>query len=283
MDNPLLSIAIPTFGQAPFLEKCLRSVAAQTQKVECMVCDAGTSFDYSNFSFVKVIRLQPDPGMAGCWSQAADQATTKYISFLADDNELEPQFAEVMVNFMERNPSCDLVFCNQSIMDEEGKIDRTRSQQMTHDYKRDILPEGILSSEIFQQLIQYNSIPFEACVMKSEVWKSFGPLRPEAHGALDFHFLTSLLIHKKTIGFISSSLMKFRVHGNSYSHRQEEKHCRGTLWAIENLKKQCSIQDQAFAKTLNQISFKFHKRLFRLTPSFKEKINLLISLIKISQ
>lgn len=102
-----LAIATPTFGKGRYLAICLDSIRAQTIEVDCCVCDGGTQFDFNDpkLSFVKRHSLLPDPGIVGCWNAAADLTESPYLAFLADDNALEPRFAEEMIGFWTRIPN----------------------------------------------------------------------------------------------------------------------------------------------------------------------------------
>ena len=232
-----LSVAIPTYGKSYFLAECLQSIANQTISVECIVCEGGSSFDFSEprWNWVKRKQLIPDPGMVRCWSEAANSSQSDYLAFLADDNAWEPKFAEKMLSFMENYPSCEVVFGNQFLINEASKIDLSTSQTMTKSYGRHKLSYGLLDSECATYLIQNNSIPLECCVIRRSVWERYGSFAPQAFGAFDLHFFTKLLSYGVQFGFLPEYLARFRQHPNSYTISQRQEHLKGAIWALQNI------------------------------------------------
>jgi glycosyltransferase involved in cell wall biosynthesis len=263
-----LSIAIPTFGDSPYLGQTLESIINQIVPVDCIVCDGGSNFNFSNFerNYIKHKRITPDPGMVTCWSEAANDSHSDYITFLADDNALEPQFAEKMLSFMREFPTCEAVFCNQFLISEEGEIDLQASYKMTRGYGRHKLKFGLINPNLTSYLIENNSIPIEGCVIKRSVWEKFGPFSQHAKGAFDLHFLTKLLLEGVQFGFIPDYLVQFRNNSNSYSVRHRVEHVKGAIWALENL----ACKSSSLQKPLQSKTFEYYEKLLRLELSSQE-------------
>lgn len=273
-----LSVAIPTFGKGFFLEECLNSIAQQTCSVIAVVCDGGSDFDFADpkWDWIQHISFNPDPGMVTCWSQAVNATQTKYVSFLADDNAWESNFAEEMLNFMRANPTCDIVFCNQYVMTANGQVDFAGSKRMTKQYGRDCLPFGILSSSYASHLVENNSIPLEACVIKRSLWDKYGPFETSAFGALDFHFFSKLIVNNVQFGFLPKYLMRFRLHPDSYVARQKEQHLRGLIWSLEDVLRESSSVKHIF----NKKTVEFYAQLLKLDISKDETIEIRNKLCK---
>ncbi len=273
-----LSVAIPTFGKSSFLAECLQSIGNQTIPVECIICEGGSSFDFSEprWNWVKRKQLIPDPGMVSCWSEAANSSQGEYLAFLADDNAWEPRFAEQMLSFMENHPSCEVVFCNQFLINETSEIDLSSSQAMTKSYGRHKLSYGLLDSDCTTYLIQHNSIPLEACIMRRSVWERYGSFATQAFGALDLHFFTKLLSFGVQFGFLPEYLARFRQNPNSYSVRQREQHLKGAIWALQNIESSNSkIQELLHKKMLN-----YYETLLKLDLPEQERKQVEQQLIK---
>lgn len=232
-----LSISIPTYGNGYFLDKCLKSIEDQTTPVECMVCGGESSFNFSDprWNWVTCELLSPDPGMVSCWSNAANKSSGEYLAFLADDNALEPEFAEKMLTFMVAHPTCEVAFCNQYVIDEEGCLNKEDSYKMTEFYGRHKLNYGLLQANQIPHLIQYNSIPLEACIIRRSIWERYGPFATQAFGAFDLHFFTKLLSFGVQFGFLDEYLARFRQHPNSYTIRQREQHLKGAIWTLQDI------------------------------------------------
>ena len=96
--NPDLSILIPTYGRAKYLEKAIESALAQKPtrcKVEIIIVsnnpyDAMTDLidKYKNKKNVFIYRNEENIGMVGNSNRCAELARGKYIAFLHDDDYL---------------------------------------------------------------------------------------------------------------------------------------------------------------------------------------------------
>jgi glycosyltransferase involved in cell wall biosynthesis len=107
VDDPFLSIAIPTYRRFDLLCETLESVFSLNFSfpVEILVIDNDSEqhelalkkmskFSHENFSYYK---NKKNLGMFGNWNQCLSLATGKYITILHDDDILLPEFA-VQVN-----------------------------------------------------------------------------------------------------------------------------------------------------------------------------------------
>jgi GT2 family glycosyltransferase len=237
-----ITVAVPTFGDARYLAETLESLRHQTQGVRVVVCDGGSSFDYSKFVGDEFFLLRPekDPGMVGAWSKAASYGDSELIAFVADDNKWTNHCAEKFLSFFREFPECDVVFGEQRIIDENGKMDVEATAKMTKTYGRSSLQRGRIVPDRYPHLIHCNSMGFEACVIRRSVWEAFGPLECRAHGAFDIHFLWRILANGVSVGFCPDAVVEFRLHGNNYSYRRERQHCEGALWAVRHILSSCS-------------------------------------------
>lgn len=231
-----LTIAIPTYGDSIYLAECLGSVGSQTQLVACSVCDGGSKFPFeqNEWNWIHHQRILPDPGIAVCWAAAADASQTEYIAFLADDNLLEPTFAEIMTQFMEATPSCDVVFCNQLFVNQAGESDLNLTEYFTHRYGRHELSEGLIPHHQAKDLLIKDTIPLEACVMRRSVWQQYR-FREEAKGALDLDLFSRMVVNGVRFGFISQQLMRFRIQPQSYVAQRGQEHAEAAIWSMSSI------------------------------------------------
>lgn len=120
MDEPLVSIIIPTFNRAHLIGETLDSVAAQTyQNWECIIVDDGSS-DRSQEIVQEYVdgdarfRLVPRPddkpkGASSCRNHGMEAALGKYVIFLDSDDVLLPTCLEGRVRYAEEHPDLDFV------------------------------------------------------------------------------------------------------------------------------------------------------------------------------
>ena len=247
-----LTVAIPTFGRGRFLSQTLNSIEDQTVPTIASVVGGSIEFDVSQYAggFVSFENRDPDPGMVACWNGAAESSNTSFLSFLADDNLLEPGFAETMTRFLDRHRECDVAFCNLRIINGNGELQPEESVTTARFYGRDQLSPGRIPDSLLEQLIARNSLPLEASVIRREVWDRFGPFDSRAEGAFDMHFFGRLLRGGTTFGFVSDFLVRFRYHDDCYSVNQKQKHLEGAVWALKDLQRVPSDFVPAFRKRL---------------------------------
>jgi GT2 family glycosyltransferase len=272
-----VSIATPTFGTPRYLKECIGSVRGQSIATAHIICGGNLSFTpETKLENVRIINQEEDPGMVRCWSTAASLAETEYIGFLADDNSLQPQFVEKMVQFLENNPSCDLVFCNQYHMDADGKIDLEKSEAFTAEFGRNLLPLGMLDTNYYQTIFQKNSIPIEACLIRKRIWNVFGPFRTEARGAFDHEFVYRVLLNGGKVGFIPDYLMNFRWHDGAYTARAKRDHLIGTVWSYEGLMNSSKEYSEIFKKKSTYLK----ARLLRYKMPFGQRVEIVKNVMR---
>lgn len=146
---PLVSVVIPAYNRAGYLQAALASAAMQTYRnTEIIVCD-----DASIQDPWPLIRQHADPrvryfrqvrnvGMFQNTRDALAQATGTYVAVLNDDDVWEPQFLQTLVDVLETHPDVVLAFCDCSIIDADGALNPAATEQNTRRWWRDRLREG---------------------------------------------------------------------------------------------------------------------------------------------
>jgi glycosyltransferase involved in cell wall biosynthesis len=115
----LVSVVIPTHNRAKLLERALRSVLAQTYPhLEIIVVDDGSSDATSDvvrrIDDRRLVYLRHEQPLGGSAARntGIDAASGKYIAFLDDDDEWEPQKTERQLALLARY---DAVLCMYSM------------------------------------------------------------------------------------------------------------------------------------------------------------------------
>ena len=116
--TPTLTIGLPVYNVAPFLEDALRSIFAQTfRDWELIAVDDG-----SGDGSVEVLRRLKDPrvrvlvdgehrGLGMRLNQIVSQAAGKYIARMDADDLMHPDRLARQVAFLEGNPDIDVAGC----------------------------------------------------------------------------------------------------------------------------------------------------------------------------
>jgi hypothetical protein len=108
-----VAICIPTYNQAPYLEKAVRSALGQTHPCEVWVSDDASTDDtpavmarlLSEHPQIKHIRHQQNLGLPGNPRWLVQQPLTEYIVRLDSDDELHPDYVEALLNAMQAHLS----------------------------------------------------------------------------------------------------------------------------------------------------------------------------------
>jgi len=104
--TPLVSICVPAYKGAAFLEECLSSALAQTYgDFELLVVDDDSpdatleiAQQYaSHDARVRVVRNPNNLGLVGNWNECVRLSRGEWIKFLFQDDLLEPQCLEQML------------------------------------------------------------------------------------------------------------------------------------------------------------------------------------------
>ncbi|MFT3929023.1 MAG: glycosyltransferase [Spongiibacteraceae bacterium] len=135
MPNPLVTIIIPSYNHAAYIQKTVESVVRQTYKpIELIVIDdgstdgsqtllAGLAAEYG-FCF----ESQANQGLSRTLNKGIALAQGKYICTVGSDDILLLDKTERQVAFMESNPTVAVCGGNQLIIDSDGIIVNKRQR-----------------------------------------------------------------------------------------------------------------------------------------------------------
>lgn len=123
---PKVSVIIPTYNRAKFIEAAIQSVLDQTyQDFEIILVDDGSTDETAEIikSFptdkLKYI-YQENCGRSNARNHALRLAKGRYIAFLDSDDLYLPGKLELQVGYMEEHPEVDMIYTSAYCMDENG-------------------------------------------------------------------------------------------------------------------------------------------------------------------
>src|SRR5579872_4648621 len=115
--RPLLTIAIPTVNRLELFKRALASALAQSIPVEIIVSDNGSSDGTDNYLLslelprnVRRFRHASTMPVQQHGTFLVSQVRTEWLTFLSDDDSLNPQFAAHVVALIEERPDVGLVY-----------------------------------------------------------------------------------------------------------------------------------------------------------------------------
>ena len=125
--NPLVSVVVTTYNQAPYIQQALQSVFDQTYpNFEVIVVDDGSTDDTPTklgpFMDRIVYVRQENPGVAASRNAGIQKAKGEFIALLDGDDLWELGKLAIQVEALRRFPSAGLIAVNGIEFDEHGVI-----------------------------------------------------------------------------------------------------------------------------------------------------------------
>ncbi len=147
MDNPLVSIIIPTYNYGRYIGRALASLASQDYKpLEIIVVDDGSTDDTRNViarSGLDVTYIhQANGGVSSARNAGLAAATGTFIAFLDADDYLLDGAISMRAGILLSRPDIGIVFCDTCTEDAEGNLHYRR--EAAKDIESDRFYEDLL-------------------------------------------------------------------------------------------------------------------------------------------
>jgi alpha-1,3-rhamnosyltransferase len=136
--QPLVSIAIPCYNHEKYVQECIKSVIEQDyENIELIIIDDGSKDEsvskiqallpecekrFSRFEF----RTRPNKGLCATLNEAIDWCEGEFYSAIASDDMMLPHKTSLQVQYFQKHPECDAVFGGMYVVDDDGKVVKTR-------------------------------------------------------------------------------------------------------------------------------------------------------------
>ena len=227
---PLVSICIPTFNGAKYLEEALLSGFAQTYtNLEFLVSDDnsqdGTLAIVERMAkqhgvAVKIMHHEP-AGIGANWNNCVEHAQGEYIKFLFQDDLLEPSCVQRMVDLALTDERIALVYCRRKILHDAANpadVAWVRQYGELHKVWRNItVQEGMVDGKTYLRDPYLMQIPHNkigepsAVLLKRDSFKRTGLFDLRLKQILDLVHWYKVMLEFK-IGFVDEQLVTFRLH-----------------------------------------------------------------------
>jgi glycosyltransferase involved in cell wall biosynthesis len=222
MNNSIskVSIVIPTFNRASYLENCIISCLDQTVKCEIIVCDHGSSDNTQQImekyhDKVIYIRREIDYGIHFSWLDGIIAASYDLIHLNFDDDWIAPTFIEECLRLMNDTVGCCFSNVNMYIQESDSykyNIIRLGLETGIHNsnllrkysYKNVLSPgAGLFRKKTLLDSLFVGNLPFS-----KNIYRGVGP---------DLLFSLMASEEYKNFAFINKPLAFFRSHDSSIS------------------------------------------------------------------
>ncbi|MGN7479329.1 glycosyltransferase family 2 protein [Solibacillus silvestris] len=215
----LVSVVIPCYNAAPFIEDCLDGLKSQTyEKTEViLINDASTDHTQkiaekwiknSKAPFQTILcNLPVNAGFAGALTVGYFMSSGEYIAVNDADDISHPQRFEKQVDFLLKNPDYDLIGSNYQVFyDPKLKEGGQKSNWLKYgDSIRKCYGEG-------GHCVSHGTILF-----RGKVFDMFGGPTRRIDGAEDYEFIVKFLNAKLKIENLKDVLYYYRDHDQQRS------------------------------------------------------------------
>ena len=230
--EPLVSICIPTYNGARFIEEAIESAINQIYpNLEIIISDDDSKDEtlniiksYKDKTKIPIYIYKHKPsGIGANWNNCIHKAKGKYIKFLFQDDLLDTTCINKMVDVIENDKTIELVLSKRNILvDEVYKSDITNKWIETYgDLQNDlnltfnngvaIIDKKILKLEEFLNVPLNNFGEPSVILFRKELIDQVGGFREDLVQILDFEFCNRVLLKNK-IAILDEKLVSFRLH-----------------------------------------------------------------------
>ncbi|MDR3733941.1 MAG: glycosyltransferase family 2 protein [Acidobacteriaceae bacterium] len=201
-----ISVVTPSYNQAEFLDRTIRSVLCQDYPdLEYLILDGGSTD--GSLAIIEAYadhltywRSTPDDGQAAAVAEGLARATGDILCYLNSDDLLAPDCLQRVATAFAQNPTVDMVFSNRCIVDPGDRITGFW-----------LLPP--LTGPLLQA---WPLLPQETCFWRRNLMARAGNVDVSLRFALDYDLFVRFLRHGrccKLPGFLAA----FRRHAQAKS------------------------------------------------------------------
>jgi len=271
-----VSVILPVYNVAPYLEDALESVLSQSLKeIEVIAVNDGSTDNseeiikrYQKHDSRVIVFSQENKGLSGARNTALRHATGEYIYMMDSDDMLSSPNALMTCYEYAKKHKADFVFFDREWFTDDGPIETlgvsgTRNVEENKQYKGDSLLDHLLETS------SYNAVVW-LLFINHDFLKRTGFAFYEGIIHEDELFTTKLMLSSSSVYCLKQYLIKHRIRsssivGKGYSRRNME--CYLTV-ADELLRfSQAPIIHKYLRYTLSKVFYTGHQIPFKDKPS----------------
>jgi glycosyltransferase involved in cell wall biosynthesis len=225
---PTISVLMPVFNAAPYVESAVRSVLSQTfRDFELLIIDDGSS-DASLSILERLasadarIRLttRPNKGLVATLNELLAGARAPWLARMDADDLCRPTRFERQLQFLEANPSVVAVGSRVLFIDSEGLPLMEAMDRYTHEQiDAELLRPGL-------------AIVHPSAMISAAACRAIGGFSDQYRHAEDLDFFLRLG-EVGALANLDEPLLDYRIHGASVSHRFVDEQAQSARRAIE--------------------------------------------------
>lgn len=219
--QPLVTIAVPSFNQGRFLEKALSSIIEQDLPVEIFLMDAASS-DHSLEiihqweNYLTGWRSHPDKGQSAAINEGIAQGKAPYVCWLNSDDWLLPGCFAKLIQALEAKPSCPAVY------------GRAWNMRETDQRKRPIWVEPFDE----HRLALRSLICQPATLIRRAAWEMVGGLNEKLHMAMDYDLWWRLYLACGPLHLLDDFVAVNREHQQTKTNTKRGQHYQEAMQIV---------------------------------------------------
>jgi glycosyltransferase involved in cell wall biosynthesis len=217
MNNPQVSICIPTFNRAELIGMAIESALQQSYvNIEIIVVDNDSTDNTKdvvmsyNDPRLKYVKNEKNLGLFGNFNRCIDLAKGKYIHILHSDDYIDANFTKNCVGFLESHPHVAMTFSSVVVL---SGSDQKKISLLDHNHIF-TAPEG------FRQILRTrNLINCPTVVIRREIYDVAGQYSCEYPYSADLYQWLKIS-RRFDIAYITHAVLYYRQgkHTESYQH-----------------------------------------------------------------
>jgi glycosyltransferase involved in cell wall biosynthesis len=199
-DSALVSVVIPCYNHARFLDSTITSVLEQTyQPIEIIVVDDGSTDGSAQVAARYPVRLvgQPNQGVASALNTGLAAARGAFLSTLGSDDLMHPRYVEACMDALRAEPAASFAYTQMTLF---GAVNRLYPGLPFH-------PETLAENDY---------VP-AAFVMRRSAFDNVGPFDVLIPRCEDWDLLLSMAEQGMWGVYIPQPLFFYRQHRKSYN------------------------------------------------------------------
>ncbi|RYZ98590.1 MAG: glycosyltransferase family 2 protein [Sphingobacteriaceae bacterium] len=222
---PAVSVIIPNYNHAQYLEQRINSVLQQTYRdFEVIIIDDHSTDNsrdvieqYRDNEHVSKI-IYNDTNSGGPfkqWERGINEASAEWVWIAESDDHADPQFLETLLKVAEKHANTGIAFSGSNWIDDKGKVGHDLSMHIKSFYKTGL--QAIRELLYWQCAVQNVS----SAIIRTDLAKPAikGLTRYKACG--DWIFYTRVL-HQGNLVYTADKLNNFRWYHNNISNSAQK-------------------------------------------------------------
>ena len=233
---PLVSICIPTYNGATYIEEAIQSAINQTySNLEIVISDDASKDNtltiierFKSKTKIPISITFHDPkGIGANWNNCIRHSNGAYIKFLFQDDVLLPHCIETMITMAIKYPNAGLIYSKRTFIYENltSEIEKFKAYYgPIHTHWDNIeVEQGVLPGSVYLKDKAFLNSPKNKIgeptnvLLKMECFETIGFFNETLQQILDSEYWYRVMC-KYDIAFIDEALVKFRLHANQASN-----------------------------------------------------------------